>query len=549
MTSGGVTDTAIEVAGRRLNPQALPEWQLLLTHLEISEGFSFVVLLVPDVDWANACRIALSHSLDAEGKSLQTIDFSGAKDFKTQLPARLLDLHVNKRTGAVWLEQTVSEASPQFAEWEDAWRGFVARLNQLRNPLRRHFDVPLVFVGANWLQPLIRENAPDLWSVRTLVTRVQPFEGRDATQTEGITEQQLDGLAIDSDLALRAASRLRGQTGKELVLAELLDRAGRGLLARSQWTEAEKALREATDLQHRFHANDKNVAITLLLLGESLRRQYKFDEANASVQKAQQLFLAAGDVSRAANCIQSLGDIALGRSEVAIAQARYEEALPLYRGDADTIGEAHCIERIGDIAFKRGDYKTAQTRYEEALPLYRTVGAVLGEANCIKCLGDVALEGSDYATAQARYEEALPLYRHVGDLIGEANCIRCVGNIALARSDLATAQARFEEALPLYRRIGSILGEANCMVNLGDIARIEGSRLEARAKYLDALRLSEQTTEPYSIGRAHLRLAEVEQDSAARKLHLDAARKAWTRIDRPDLIKGLEEASNPTENQ
>src|SRR5690349_5838484 len=122
MTSGDVTDTAIQVAGRRLNPQALPEWQLLLTHLEISEGFSFVVLLVPDADWANACRLALSHSLDAEGKSLQTVNFLGPEDFKTQLPGRLLDLHVNNRTGAVWLEQTVSEASPQFAEWQDAWR-------------------------------------------------------------------------------------------------------------------------------------------------------------------------------------------------------------------------------------------------------------------------------------------------------------------------------------------------------------------------------------------------------------------------------------------
>src|SRR6185369_8164973 len=169
MTSD-LTDTAIEVAGRRLNPQALPEWQLLLTHLEISEGFSFVVLLVPDVDWANACRLALSDSLDALNKSLLTVDFSGREDFKVQLPGRLLSLNISDRTGAVWLEKTVSEASPQFPEWQDAWCGMVARLNQFRNPLRRHFQVPLVFVGAGWIQPLIREAALDLWSVRTLVT-------------------------------------------------------------------------------------------------------------------------------------------------------------------------------------------------------------------------------------------------------------------------------------------------------------------------------------------------------------------------------------------
>src|SRR5215217_3600240 len=137
------TDNAIIVAGRRLNPQALPEWQLLLTHIEISEGFSFVVLLVPDADWAEACRLALSHSLDALNKSLLMDDFSGHEDFKVQLPGRLLNVNVSDRTGAVWLEKTVSEVSPNFSDWEEAWRGMVARLNQMRNPLRRHFHVPL----------------------------------------------------------------------------------------------------------------------------------------------------------------------------------------------------------------------------------------------------------------------------------------------------------------------------------------------------------------------------------------------------------------------
>ena len=585
-----LTEAPIEVAGRRLNPGTSPEWQHLLTHFELSEGFSFVVLLVPDADWANACRIALSQYLEAEGKNLLTVGYSDAEDFKIRVPGRLLELHTSEHTGAVWLESTFSEASPRYEEWADAWRGMAARLNQFRNPLRRQLYVPLVFVGAHWIQPVIREIAPDLWSVRTLVTRLEPpteFGEARSRGVEATSEQQLEGLAIDPDFALQTAARLRNQAGKELALAQLLYRAGLGLNARSRWAEAEAALREALDLQRKFSASPASIAASLKALGYSLEWQYGFDDATKLLNEARILFAEAGDVLGEANCIQSLGDIALRRSDHDTAQARYEEALPIYRrvgdklGEAvciarlgsialnrsdhqtahgrydealplfrrvgDVLGEANCIRRLGDIALERSDHATAQLRYEEALPLFRRVGDVLGEANCIKCLGDIALRRSDHDTAQARYEEALPLYCRVGDVLGEANCILRLGDIAFQRSDYATAQARYEEALPLYRRVGSVLGEANCIQRLGDITLGEERPEEAKKKFFEALQLYEGIAEPFSIGWAHIRLARLAPTLAEGDEHLKAAREAWMRIDRPDLIAWMEKEFNITE--
>ena len=204
MTSA--TESIIEVAGRRLNPAVSPEWQHLLTHFELSEGFSFIVLLVPDSDWAQACRIALSRYFEVEGKGLLMVDYEDAEDFKVNLASRLLELHISYRTGAVWIEATVSEASSKYHEWVDAWRGMSARLNQFRNPLRSKIDIPLLFVGAHWIQPAIRDIAPDLWSVRTMVTRLDPpAEGGSASATwvDVASEKQLEGQAIDPDFALK----------------------------------------------------------------------------------------------------------------------------------------------------------------------------------------------------------------------------------------------------------------------------------------------------------------------------------------------------------
>ena len=82
-------------------------------------------------------------------------------------------------------------------------------------------------------------------------------------------------------------------------------------------------------------------------------------------------------------------------------------------------------------------------------------------------------------------------------------------------------------------------GEANCIQRLGDIDAANEDIASARRRWSDALALYGRIPDPYSIGQTHLRLARHAATPAEAAAHREAARRAWTSIDRPDLIAKL----------
>jgi tetratricopeptide (TPR) repeat protein len=276
-------------------------------------------------------------------------------------------------------------------------------------------------------------------------------------------------------------------------------------------------------------------------LGEIELGRSDHDTARYRYEEAFALYQRIGDVLGEAECIRNLGQIALERSDHDVARASFQEALTLYRRVGNVLGEAECIESLGDIALERLDYNVARACYGEALPLYRRTGDILGEANCIQGLGDIAFRDSDYDMARAHYEKALPVYSRVGDVLGKAYCIKNLGDIALRCSDHDRAHACFAEARPLFHRVGDVLGEANCIRSLGDLALEQGAEGLARSRFVEALDLYTRIQEPYSIGWTRFYLARIAEDSEERRRHIAAAREAWTRIKRQDLVDMLEQ--------
>jgi tetratricopeptide (TPR) repeat protein len=280
-------------------------------------------------------------------------------------------------------------------------------------------------------------------------------------------------------------------------------------------------------------------------LGEIALRRYEYDAACKAFEDALALYRKVGPVLGEANCVWRLSEIAHARSDHDTARKASKDALQFYRKIGDVHGEANCVFRHGDIALARSDHDTARKAFKDALQLYRKIGDIHGEANCINSLGTIALRRYEYDTARKAFEEALQLFRKFGSVLGEALCIESHGDIALCRSDHDAARKAFEEALQLFRKCGSVLGEANCIYSLGDIALARSEHDTARKAFKDALQLYRKIGDIHGEanciqGFGEMALVKSDHDGAREAFEeaLQLYRKFGSVLGEADCIKG-----------
>jgi len=87
----------------------------------------------------------------------------------------------------IWLDMEPGNAE-DFDTRDEAWRTFLRGLNGQRNRLQASLDGNFVIAAPIRLQPIMRAEAPDLWSVRDIVVKIQALGvNRAAMETLPIT--------------------------------------------------------------------------------------------------------------------------------------------------------------------------------------------------------------------------------------------------------------------------------------------------------------------------------------------------------------------------
>ena len=91
----------------------------------------------------------------------------------------------------------------------------------------------------------------------------------------------------------------------------------------------------------------------------------------------------------------------------------YQQALLVYREIGARLGEANCVQSLGGLALQQDRYEEAGRLYQQALPMHRQIGDRLGEANCLS-MGRLARATGDTATMRTTYKEAERIYTSIG---------------------------------------------------------------------------------------------------------------------------------------
>jgi tetratricopeptide (TPR) repeat protein len=288
---------------RYFGAKAANEWDLLLGHLEFSTGFSLVVILVPDNTAAEVCARALESEQHSRG-SISRAPTSSPDELQ-DLPTWLFETTHND-DDLIWISAVKPEplqADPEHSRWITAWTRAAARLNERRNTLRNTHHHPLILVGAPWLKVVLRENAPDLWSVRDLVVEMRPEARKSAYEQDFIefdprsyrlhTNAFEEVITTDPDYAHTRGLGLEDYPANTQERLELLRREFSGYSAQGRWTEALSAAQQALDLV----SSDADRAKALKNLGEAFNHLSDLPLAVENTQKAVDIFrrLAQGD--------------------------------------------------------------------------------------------------------------------------------------------------------------------------------------------------------------------------------------------------------------
>jgi tetratricopeptide (TPR) repeat protein len=99
---------------------------------------------------------------------------------------------------------------------------------------------------------------------------------------------------------------------------------------------------------------------------------------------------------------------------------------------------------LGEAALLRGDLDLAERELGDAAELHREIGATAGEAHCLQRLAEVRLAQGDRATANRLLRRALPLARW--SLVGPHLLQRLYGTMVVAADDPHAARAVVDAA-------------------------------------------------------------------------------------------------------
>ena len=381
-----------------LDSQGEDAWQQIRRQFELTSGFWLGFVFCPSPRTAAVLRRRTEQTLRFRAQRLRVIRPSSPDDFGSLLPA--LFEPESAQAGCVWIE-SIRTSSParhtnESGDWTSAWDSFLLRANERRDAMRRHLEGGLILAAPPEVKPRVRDAAPDIWSIRSLVLELRP--SRPVSSGE---------IGQDSPLP-RESHR-----GTDSIQSDASVDVGFGL------AEADRIVRRIEGAQgHNRHG----LARILLRTVEGLLAQGKTKDAVERARRAVATLRGRSDGEYVlADALSSLGEAARADGDIPVALECLEESLVIRRRLLDAYGETPqslrdlsiILERLGGVRRAAGNLDAAVSDYEEALALRRKAVIQDGQPRrralqellaTVRTLEDIAEQNGDHV-ARDRFEQ------------------------------------------------------------------------------------------------------------------------------------------------
>jgi tetratricopeptide (TPR) repeat protein len=535
-----------------LTPPFEAAWRKFRLAIEWSDGFSLIFIFSSDIQLVTAFRERL--------RSVQRLRTAPLDVFRPDSPEGLVDVVLHRianpdakmdRLRAPWWIELA--AGPRTLEWEAARSELLARLNEQRDTVRGRTPRPLIIVLPADYGSNVRELAPDLWSIRSLVleltsdTRVAvallsstPMEPGDVRSGRG---------AADADPLVKEWRRLQrvgavGKAGEQREVIAAGSSAAVSALRVGDYTAATEIASTVLELARRRAHEEGDSSEALLDLAEilSIQGDVAFDSGEfrvaeeafqVSLALAQQIVEQVGEtpenLRQLSRSFNNVGYVMERRGEFSAAEEAFRQALTLCQRIVEQLGETPegmrdlsvSFNNVGRVAEWRGELAAAEAAFQESLALAQRIVKQVGETPeglrdlsiSFNNVGRVAERQGELAAAEEAVREALALRQRIVEQIGETPeglrdlsvSFDNVGRVAQRRGELAAAEEAFRDSLTLAQRIVKQVGETPeglrdlsiSFNNVGSVAELRGDLQAAEEAFGEAQSLAQRILEQW----------------------------------------------------
>ncbi|KAI0297848.1 hypothetical protein B0F90DRAFT_1926773 [Multifurca ochricompacta] len=256
--------------------------------------------------------------------------------------------------------------------------------------------------------------------------------------------------------------------------------------AKQKYLEAERWCLSSTMDVNNLHGS------ILTDLGLVYLCQFLLDEAEATYQKALEIYKASQDILGQGNSHFGLGQAYAGLDKLTEAEASYQKALEFHKAENEDVGLGNDYQGLGETYQKQNKLAEAEASYKNALKFYKMTNEVLGQGNAYLGLAYIYRQSMKLDEAETSYHMALELHIAANDLFGQGIDYQGLGDTYLQMDKVNEAEVSFKKALELKKTANDLVGQGIALNGLGRVHMEKSQLEEAKSVFEEALNIFEK---------------------------------------------------------